>query len=639
MRKSIQRILSLALALALVCCAIPVQADALGISSSTLIAPQYEDAGNFSGGLAAVKVDGKWGYINESGETVIEPKYDWAGSFSEGVAVVAKLEPVQQCQAYGGEIEDAYVLYLIDKSGKEIKLMNPYFDPNADYYLQNGYPDAITEGPRCYQSLEDLERASPHLWTCNDGIVRAGGVPYKKDGTPIVPVDPDENIPQTNGSYGPYNYFSQIGPAVDGVIPMRAFWQRVGGESTHCFYMDTEGNVTKVFELNTDTDYSGISAVFAPDNGLIVAYWDSDESYGWGVMDMEYNWVIEPVYSDFFLQFNGQMFFDDLLTVQDQNGFWGAINSKGEVVVPMEYDSMTTFLNGYASATKDGKACFLSTEGEVYSIGGLDGGEGSATMCSQFNSKGIAAVYDAESGTAYCVDVETDTKVFPAVEGSDKLAADVYFPDYDGENAPSYILIPSDIVTIQEDGKYGFIRLDLEYDNPFKDVNSGQFYTTPVLWAVHKGITNGMTQTTFVPNSNCTRGQIVTFLWRAMGEPEAKAQQVAFTDVKEGAYYYDAVLWAVENGITTGMTAKSFAPDDPCTRAQAMTFLWRAMGKPEAEASTSPFSDVQGDYYFQPVLWAVEEGITNGMSAKTFGTEVTCSRGHIVTFLYRCLVE
>ncbi len=170
--------------------------------------------------------------------------------------------------------------------------------------------------------------------------------------------------------------------------------------------------------------------------------------------------------------------------------------------------------------------------------------------------------------------------------------------------------------------------------NPFKDVNLKEYYADPVLWAVGKKITNGMSADSFAPNNDCTRGQIVTFLWRAAGSPEPTRTKNPFKDVSSSAYYYKAVLWAVEKGITNGTSANTFSPDATCTRAQVVTFLWRAKGAPKVSAS-NPFKDVKKSYYSDAVLWAVKNNITTGTSATTFSPDATCTRGQIVTFLYR----
>ena len=175
---------------------------------------------------------------------------------------------------------------------------------------------------------------------------------------------------------------------------------------------------------------------------------------------------------------------------------------------------------------------------------------------------------------------------------------------------------------------------------PFADVIHGMYYYEPVKWAVEQGITTGMTPTTFVPDGSCTRAQVVTFLWRAMGCPEPISSDNPFTDVSAGEWYSDAVLWAVEKGITLGTSESTFDPELACTRGQIVTFLWRYQGQPAAESSADPFSDLAEDaYYYDAVLWAVEEGITNGFPDGTFGPEQICTRGQIVTFLYRALNE
>lgn len=176
-------------------------------------------------------------------------------------------------------------------------------------------------------------------------------------------------------------------------------------------------------------------------------------------------------------------------------------------------------------------------------------------------------------------------------------------------------------------------------ENPFVDVKDGKaFYYNPVFWAYnHKPqIANGIDKTHFVPNGNCTRAQIVTFLWRAKGEPKPASFKNAFKDISEDAYYYNAVIWAIEKGITNGVDDTHFAPDKTCTRAEAVTFLWRAEGRPDAASASCAFKDVSKEaFYYYAMLWAVGKEITNGVDATHFAPAAVCSRGHIVTFLYR----
>ena len=179
-------------------------------------------------------------------------------------------------------------------------------------------------------------------------------------------------------------------------------------------------------------------------------------------------------------------------------------------------------------------------------------------------------------------------------------------------------------------------RCDEKAEASFEDVPVGSFYFDPVEWAVEKGITNGVDDTHFNPGGECLRAHVVTFLWRAAGSPEPKSTENPFLDVKEDTFYYKAVLWAVEKGITKGTSDTTFNPERVCNRAEVVTFLWRAKGEPKPTASSSSFTDVDLDMFYGPaVLWAVENGITEGTSATTFAPGAVCNRAQVVTFLYR----
>ena len=173
--------------------------------------------------------------------------------------------------------------------------------------------------------------------------------------------------------------------------------------------------------------------------------------------------------------------------------------------------------------------------------------------------------------------------------------------------------------------------------HPFLDVPAGAYYEDAVVWAVGKGITSGTNATTFDPNGTCTRAQAVTFLWRAAGSPTPKTKLMPFPDVPVGSYYWNAVLWAIEQGITEGTSYLTFSPNDSCTRAQIVTFLWRSKGNP-AVSGSAPFTDVAPDaYYAAAVTWAEKNGITGGIGNGLFGSNNTCTRAQIVTFLYRTM--
>ena len=170
----------------------------------------------------------------------------------------------------------------------------------------------------------------------------------------------------------------------------------------------------------------------------------------------------------------------------------------------------------------------------------------------------------------------------------------------------------------------------------FVDVATGSYYEDAVDWAVENGITQGTDDTHFSPDGICTRAQAVTFLWRAAGSPEPETRAMPFADVPVGSYYYDAVLWAVENGITKGTSDTTFSPNMTCTRAQIVAFLWRSEKSPAA-GTANPFADVKSTaYYAVAVLWAVKENITKGTTNTTFSPNADCTRAQIVTFLWRC---
>ena len=173
-------------------------------------------------------------------------------------------------------------------------------------------------------------------------------------------------------------------------------------------------------------------------------------------------------------------------------------------------------------------------------------------------------------------------------------------------------------------------------NNPFLDVPVGAFYEAPVLWAVENGITAGASANSFNPGGSCLRAQVVTFLWRAEGQPEPAIATSRFTDVKPTDFFFKPVLWAVEQIITSGVSATQFGSYANCNRAAVVTFLWRAAGSPEPSSTNNPFTDVKStDFFYKPVLWAVENGITAGLTATTFGPTAECNRAQVVTFLYR----
>ena len=310
------------------------------------------------------------------------------------------------------------------------------------------------------------------------------------------------------------------------------------------------------------------------------------------------------------------------------DGWYDAKDGGSKVSADKIYTEDTTI---YAHWTKN-------SSGGGSSGGGSSGGGGGGVSTPTYsvtapdkteNGKVTISPKNASEGTEVTVKVTPDSGY--ALEGltvTDKDGTKLKLTDK-GSGIYTFTM-PAGKVTVEA----GFRADAAEPVNPFVDVSGGAYYEDAVLWAVREGITSGTTATTFSPGASCTRAQMVTFLWRAAGSPKASGSN-PFRDVSADTYYYDAVLWAVENGITSGISADAFAPDAMVTRAQTVTFLYRAAGSPAA-ASGSSFSDVRSDaYYADAVFWAVEKGITSGTAAAAFSPDADCTRAQIVTFLYR----
>ena len=266
----------------------------------------------------------------------------------------------------------------------------------------------------------------------------------------------------------------------------------------------------------------------------------------------------------------------------------------------------------------------------------------------KLNAAQKAAVTDAKNGLAVYVDLASDSKSISAL-GTGKLTVTVPY-QWDGKGAVAAWMMDESgkltsvpvtcknnkaVLTLSGTGKLVLGTVD----KVFSDVAADAYYKAAVDWAVANGVTTGLTENTFGPETVCTRAQTVTFLWRAAGSPEPTKAENPFTDVSADAWYYKAVLWAVEKGITSGVSEKQFAPDAAVSRGQVVTFQWRMAGADKAEGANA-FTDVAQDaYYHDAVLWAAKNGITAGTTATTFAPDAGCTRGQIVTFLYRQLAK
>lgn len=296
------------------------------------------------------------------------------------------------------------------------------------------------------------------------------------------------------------------------------------------------------------------------------------------------------------------------------------------------FDGWYTEKNG---GTKITTATLFDKDTTVYAhwtYTGSTGGGGVTTypitVKSAKNGDVTANHKSAAKGTTITLTVDPDKgyvlDTLTVLDGKDK---DLKLTEKNGKFT---FTMPASKVTVEGSFKEEFP----DFPNPFSDIAPSDFCCDAVMWAVAKDITNGIGNYTFAPNQPCTRAQIVTFLWRAAGSPAPKSAS-NFTDVPADAYYAKAVAWAVENGITGGTGDGKFSPDATCTRAQAVTFLYRASGSP-AVSGNAAFTDVAADaYYAAAVTWAEKNGITGGIGGGLFGSDQSCTRGQIVTFLYR----
>ena len=276
----------------------------------------------------------------------------------------------------------------------------------------------------------------------------------------------------------------------------------------------------------------------------------------------------------------------------------------------------------------------------------------------------FAAVYDEESEKVYVEELEpsgyesatlivgetdsfsvrvlpgnaTETKVVFSSTDEKVVTVDSESGEFTAVGAGEAAIIATavnDPEVAEDDVTYSFPVMVLA---KFVDVPDDAYYYEPVYWAVKNGVTTGITKDKFKPFTVCNRAQTITFIWRANGCPEPESTENPFTDVDPEAFYYKAVLWGIENEIVAGKTATTFAPNDPCTRSQVVLFLWRDAGCPVPETTVNPFTDVQeGSAFYNAILWASENNITQGVKKDVFGIKSSCVRAQLITFIYRAL--
>lgn len=408
-------------------------------------------------------------------------------------------------------------------------------------------------------------------------------------------------------------------------------------------------------ELSSPTDY----AYEFDDNGLMIK---KTVDFGFGFSITEYEYVYDENNNCVEEYINGTLKWiyaynsENLLLYKksgsdpeyyyeyayNEDGYLASLQEKHNEVINNEtlyyYNTDGKLAKIEETSYWDGVAEYIITTIFTYNSDGTIATE-TETIATEYGSTSYVYSYTYDSAgridTYDRVTYENDENwgaervVFEYDEIGNYTKAYVYFCDYDYNFNLQYVY------------EYKYEKFGPEIaepepaENPFTDVTEDCFYYAPVLWAVENSITKGTTDTTFAPEELCTRGQVVTFLWRTAGCPEPTSAECEFTDVGSEDYYYKAVLWATENGVTKGVSETEFDPDGECTRGQVVTFLWRTAENP-ASSGSNPFVDVENEYYYyNAVQWAAENGITKGITETTFEPDDTCTRSQVVTFLYR----
>ena len=331
---------------------------------------------------------------------------------------------------------------------------------------------------------------------------------------------------------------------------------------------------------------------------------------------------------------------------------WGVCDASGKLIIPVAYDSIKYLEDGLFAVEKSGKFGIINNKNQVIipiQYAGVHGRYKDSFIVSKYTSEDYAREAIAHpNNKPYWGDLWTRQGIIGAdnqiligfdkyqtitVDDNGKFACGIWTGETElvgaiyGSSYKSYRNIYTYDYVEYNDLKVTVTLQDLS--SPFTDVETNAYYFAPVKWAIKNHITAGTTETTFSPNSTCTTAQILTFLWRSKGQPEPTIAN-PFVDVSQSDYYYKAALWAYEKGL---VSEESFNGNKPCTRGQTVTYLWELKGSPNAGKSV--FTDA-GEYS-DAIAWAVQTGITNGTTSTTFSPNNTCTRGQIVTFLYRAI--
>ncbi len=610
------------------------------VTSQPLIWAEYEDVSPFSGGFAAVKSGGRWGYIDERGSALTPFIYDYAGPFSDGCALVAKRERMSDPYVWwdnSAPVEDMMVFYLLSENGRETRLA----------YTESSTGRVFP----AFSRADGFNSADLALCRADGGAIAVRGRVFTSEGREIRPSAETVKAVVDAAYARKFWWVSETSDCaastslvVDGKIMMELRGDLPDSPGVF-FLMDTDGRLIREYSALSTRDYLYgsdmfyVSALYPPEGGLIAARVTSVGAGGaathlYGIMDVDGKWVIEPKYTDFRYLDGGGLFSNGLWVARNRAGKYGALDKNGATVIPFTYDSLTAFSDGYAAAEKSGEFFYLSTANERVGVGLPGGGRAVGHMTGSHISHDTALVADLDTGLSWLVSDTPSGGVLPAVSDYGSIAPEVYISR---AGVPGFAGGLSDIAAVKgSGGRYGFDQLtfDLSQSNAFHDVRTNDFYYGALLWAVEQGILD-TSAGWFRPAEASTRAQVVECLWKAAGSPRPSGSPLPFTDIPAGAEYRDAVLWACEAGVTRGISADTFGPEEPVSRGQVVTFLHRASHTP-ASSAANPFTDVPGgQFYTAAVLWAVENSVTTGITPTAFSPNSDVTNAELVTFLQR----
>jgi len=391
------------------------------------IAPKYEEALPFHDGLAVVKLDGKYGAVNEKGVFVVEPRFQWLGDFNEGYAAALNFEG--EMQIVHAETDTAatptysmrYLDYGTDENGESS------ITEKTDVIPVKATPEEL-----------DQDRMSN---MCYEGIISLNGIPFRTDGTPLLDV------------MGAYD--EMAGPCVGGIIPVR--WVSDVGPFGVTHY-DKSGLRLREVQFG----YSNIALGYAPRDGRIV-FTVADSYTGetkTGLMDENGVVLLLPTYDGFRYLSDGTFFTNGRMIVQKEGKF-GAIDRDGNEVIPCTYDFLGGFSEGYCFAIKNGEGYFIDPEENRYDIRGIDGAETSVTAAAYFNAQGVGVVYDSISKKTFCLTSQLTDGAFTAIPGTEELNIRSFIRDYEEGMEVKQVSSIADngLFPYEKDGKWGYLKL------------------------------------------------------------------------------------------------------------------------------------------------------------------------------------